>query len=406
MVAIYNKILWFILKPFISFLSVTVIFYTLFHNGILSNCIFSVIFLFLLSFFIILIFYQFFYEKPAFRRIGAFYINMSVFYAGEQVVIKALIQKGTSVVSSMTQGQALAGLGALAVTGVAFEAVSNQNLANASNTRIAGFEKDAAQSREDNLPNMAAYCDSLAQQKRENEEARVPGGRFTSAVYNYATSLVSPAPVPDSQDIQRLGAAEILESRREAAFIELGTKQEKLRRERERVEELHERERLERAFAARAEEWKSMDSAARFYVHYQRLQSTVAEVSDSLSQSETGNHVQQTLTTRLSRALSTIIGRVELVENPFPVPEKQTFNFDEKSSIKTSSVDSTTHEEDYIGAYYTDESQNREKRESSVLTPALPLNKEFWDALQEYHTELKDIQKEIEKDVKAPQKKD
>ena len=59
-----------------------------------------------------------------------------------------------------------------------------------------------------------------------------------------------------------------------------------------------------------------------------------------------------------------------------------------------------------IGAYYTDDNQNNEEPKSNVLSRAGTINKEFWDALEEYHAELKDLQKEIEKDVKELQKKD
>lgn len=59
-----------------------------------------------------------------------------------------------------------------------------------------------------------------------------------------------------------------------------------------------------------------------------------------------------------------------------------------------------------IAAYYTDDNQNSEEPKSHVLSRANPINKEFWDALKEYRAELKDIEKEIEKDLKEPPQKD
>ena len=183
---------------------------------------------------------------------------------------------------------------------------------------------------------------------------------------------------------------------------------------------MQERGRKEELIAERKEYWESLDAFAKGYVHLRRVAETISEVSDRLSESDEGNTVRQALTTRIVRGVSSIfIGRIELHQTHFPLHDKSlpTFDdksFDDKSSKKTSflskcvedSINPTKYEDNLIGAYYTDDNQNNKEPKSNVLSHAGPINQKFWDALEEYHTELKDLQKEIEKDVKEPQKKD
>lgn len=364
-----------------------------------------------------------FFLKPAFRRIGAFYIKLSMFYAGENILLRAATQKIASSFGSVTSTQALVGTSAVVGGVVALETVANAGLAESSRIQASGLERDADRFEEENLPNIAALCRAEADIVRANEAARYPGGPITASVCNNITATVNswnPAPVPDSHNIQQFSQVERLKSLQEAAEIEIKQQKEELRRRAERLHTLAERGRKEEEMGEQKEYWESLDAFSKGYSHLNRAESTISEVSDRLSQSDSGNIVRQALTTRVVRGLSSIfIGRIEIHQTLFPLHDKSLLafddkSFDDKSSKKTSflskfaeeSTNSTKGEDNLIGAYYTDDNQNNEEPKSNVLSPAGPINKEFWDALEEYHAELKDLEKEIEKDVKEPPQKD
>jgi len=423
--AFYNNLFRFLLKPVASFLSASIIFFTLFHNDILSNCFFGVIFIFLLGFFLTLVYYQFFFLKPAFRRVGAFYIKLSMLYAGENILLRAATQKIASSFGSVTSTQALMGTGVMVGGIVALETASNFGLAESSRIQANGLDRDANRFEEENLPNMAALCRAQSDMVRANEASRYPGGPITASVCNNITATIdswnpAPTPVPDSDKIQQVSRLERLKSLQEAATIENEQQKEELRRRTERLSVLAERGRKEEEMGEQKEYWESLDAFSKGYIHLNRAASTISEVSDRLSQSDEGNIVRQALTTRVVRGLSSIfIGRIEIHQTLFPLHEKSLLTFDDKSfdnqsSKKTSflskiieeSANSTKGEDNLIGAYYTNDNQNSEEPKSHVLSPAKPINKEFWDALKEYHAELKNLEKEIEKDVKEPPQKD
>ena len=171
-VAVYNNVFRFLLKTVPSFLSVSIVCFTLFHNDVLSNYIFGAIFIFLLSFFITLIYYQFYLKKPAFRHIGAFYINLSMFYAGEAVLLRASSEKIASSFGSLTSTQVLVATGATVGVVAVLETSANAGLAESARIEADGVDRDADRFEKENLPRRAALCRAQSDMVRANDAAR------------------------------------------------------------------------------------------------------------------------------------------------------------------------------------------------------------------------------------------
>lgn len=195
---------------------------------------------------------------------------------------------------------------------------------------------------------------------------------------------------------------------------------EDLIRQRELLSATANREKIDQEIADRKEVWDSLDVMSRGYVHLERAASTVTEMSDRLSQSEEGNAIRQGLTTRITRVLSSIIvGRVEIDHTTFPVNfnekrvfplDGQTFGDDLSKKAKFSvpfEEDSTIVEGCLIPAHYyeNDDTNKHDNSDGKKLTSAPPINKDFLDALNEYHKQAKDLQDEIEKDQENTKKK-
>ena len=416
--AFYNNLFRFILKPFVTFLSICIVYSSIFHNNILSNFLFVVVFIIFSSFFTLLIYFRFFYKKSVFFRINDRVCYLPVFFVGEGIIARSVVKKAATSIASLTANQMLAGSGALVAGVVALEVTANSNLALAADIRATGLEREAAQCADSNLPNTAQFRQAQADFVRAQEAARYPGGEITASVSNRIVSAVNsihPQPVSESQRIQQVCDEERLKSLQENSDIEMQEYRDNLIRQRELLAATRDRERIDQQIADRKEIWDNMDLMSKGYVHLERAASTVTEVSNRLSQSPEGNTIRQGLTTRVTRALSSIIvGRVELHYTMFPSNEKrlfplddQTFGDDLSKKAKTSFpfVEHLT-EENLIPAFYDDDKHKHENSDGKKLISAPPINKDFLDALNEYHKEAKNLENEIKKDLENIKKKD
>lgn len=210
--AFYNNLFRFFLKPIVTFCSLCIVYFSIFYNNILSNFIFVVLFIILSSFFTLLIYFRFFQKKSVFFLINQRICYLPVFFAGENILVRAATQKLATSLGSLTSNQVLVGSGVVVAGTIALEVSANNGIAQAAEIRASGLEREAFQLAKSNLPNGAEYRQAQADLVRANEPSRYPGGSITGSICDRIVNTINPQPVSESQKVQQVADDERLRS--------------------------------------------------------------------------------------------------------------------------------------------------------------------------------------------------